>query len=85
MYHGSMVQYRPLARGVSGCLLDTLLLIFDTLIHIFCVFLMQWDEKKLDTQFTPNVYFWTPNSEILAKALVQYVGLLSLLSYTFNA
>ena len=30
---------------------------------------MQWDEKKLDTQFTPNVYFWTPNSEILAKAL----------------
>ena len=31
---------------------------------------MQWDEeKKLDTQFTPNVYFWTPNPEILAKAL----------------
>ena len=30
---------------------------------------MQWDEKELDTQFTPNVYFWTPNSEILAKAL----------------
>ena len=31
---------------------------------------MQWDEKELDTQFTPNVYIWTPNSEILAKALV---------------
>ena len=31
---------------------------------------MQWDEKELDTQFTPNVYFWTPNSEILAKAVV---------------
>ena len=30
---------------------------------------MQWDEKELDTQFTPNVYFWTPNSDILAKAL----------------
>ena len=30
---------------------------------------MQWDDKELDTQFTPNVYFWTPNSEILAKAL----------------
>ena len=27
---------------------------------------MQWDEKELDTQFTPNVYFWTPNSEILS-------------------
>ena len=32
---------------------------------------MQWDEKELDTQFTPNVQFWTPNSEILAKALLQ--------------
>ena len=30
---------------------------------------MQWDEKKLDTQYTPNVYIWTPNSEFLAKAL----------------
>ena len=30
---------------------------------------MNRDEKKLDTQFTPNVYFWTPNSKILAKAL----------------
>ena len=30
---------------------------------------MQWDEKELDTQFTPNVYIWTSNSEILAKAL----------------
>ena len=29
---------------------------------------MQWDEKELDTQFTPNMYVWTPNSEILAKA-----------------
>ena len=28
---------------------------------------MQWDEKELDTHFTQNVYFWTPNSEILAK------------------
>ena len=33
-------------------------------IHIFlCI--MQWDEKELDTQFTPNVYFldtqfWNP-------------------------
>ena len=32
---------------------------------------MQWDEKEFDTQFSPNVYFWTPNSEILAKALIQ--------------
>ena len=30
---------------------------------------MHWDEKELDTQFTPNVYFWTPSTEILAKAL----------------
>ena len=30
---------------------------------------MQWDKKELDTQFTPNVCFCTPNSEILAKAL----------------
>ena len=30
---------------------------------------MQWNEKELDTQFSPNVYFWTPNSKILAKAL----------------
>ena len=31
---------------------------------------MQWDEKEKnwDTQFTSNVYFWTPNSEILVKA-----------------
>ena len=37
-------------------------------IHIIlCI--MQWDEKELDTQFTQNVYFWTPSSEILAKAL----------------
>ena len=43
-------------------------------IHIFCV----WDEKELDTQFTPikspNVYFWTPNSKILAKALHNTFG-----------
>ena len=39
-------------------------------IHIFvCVMGLQWDEKELVTQFAPNVYFWTPNSEILAKAL----------------
>ena len=45
-----------------------LLLILDTLISIFlCI--MQCDEKELDTQFTPNLYFWTPNSEILAKDL----------------
>ena len=31
---------------------------------------MQWDEKELDTQVTPNVYFWKPNSQILANALV---------------
>ena len=34
-------------------------------IPIFCVS-MQWDEKEFDTQFTPKVYFWTPNSEIVA-------------------
>ena len=40
-------------------------------IHIFlCI--MQWDDKALYTQFTPNVYFWTPDSEILAKALGGY-------------
>ena len=27
-------------------------------IHIFCI--MQWDEKELDTHFTPNVYFEHP-------------------------
>ena len=32
---------------------------------------MQWDEKELDSQLTPSVYFWTPNFEILAKALVK--------------
>ena len=32
-------------------------------------YFMQWDEKELDTQFIPNVYFWIPNSEILTKAL----------------
>ena len=35
---------------------------------------MQWDEKELDTQFTPNLCFWTPNSEILAKALISWIG-----------
>ena len=33
---------------------------------------MQWDKKELDTQFTTNVYFWIPNSEILAKALLKH-------------
>ena len=61
------VGARPLAIVVSGCLLDTIMMMFDTQISIvFCI--MQWDEKALDTQFTPNVYFWTPSSEILAKA-----------------
>ena len=32
--------------------------------------MMQWDKKVLETQFTLNVYIWTPNSEILAKALL---------------
>ena len=37
-------------------------------LHIFwCV--MQWDEMELDTQFNPEMYFRTPNSQILAKAL----------------
>ena len=40
----------------------------DTLISIFlCI--IQWDKKELNTQVTPNVYFWTPNSEILATAM----------------
>ena len=30
---------------------------------------MQWDEKEW-TPRLPQVYFWTPNSEILAEALV---------------
>ena len=34
-------------------------------IHIFCLKIMQWNENN----WTPNVYFWTPNSEVLAKAL----------------
>ena len=63
---------RPLTRGVSSCrFLHTLLLILDTLISIFFLCIMQWDEKELDTQFTPNVYFWTLNSGILAKALIR--------------
>ena len=70
---------RHLARGVSGSLLDTLLLILDTPnIHIF-VYIRQWDEKELDTQFNPNVYFWTPNSEVLAKALSDPHSYLSVL------
>ena len=52
---------RPLARGVSFAHPN---------IHIFlCT--MQWDEKELDIQFTPNVHFWTPNSEILARPTVR--------------
>ena len=39
-------EKRPLAKGVSGCLLDTLISIF------LCI--MQWDEKELDAKFTPN-------------------------------
>ena len=68
------IYCRPLARGVSGYLLDTPLLILNTLYpYVLCI--MQWDEKELDTQFTPrpkcvfldtqftpNVYIWTPNS-----------------------
>ena len=38
-------------------------------------------EKKLDTQFTPNVYFWTPNSEILAKALCRVASSAVLVSF----
>ena len=45
-------------------------------IYIFW-WIMQWDEKELDTQFTPNVYFWTPNSEILAKTLEELTGRLN--------
>ena len=63
------LSVKPLARGESGCLLDTLLLILDTLIYIFLC-LMQWDKKVLETQFTANVYIWTPNYEIMAKALL---------------
>ena len=87
MYVGAFVEEdkmvsRPLARGVSGCLLGTLLLILDTLISIFlCI--LQRDEKELDTQFTPNVYFWTPNSEILAKTLMVR-GLLATVSLPWN-
>ena len=55
-------------RGVWVSL-DNLLLSLDTLICVY-IYIMQWNEKELDTQFTPNVYFWTPNSEILAKALI---------------
>ena len=62
---------RPLTTWVSGCLLDTLLLIleFGHPTYPFFVCIIQWDEKELDSLFTPNVYFWTPNSEILAKTL----------------
>ena len=53
-------------RGVRLSL-DTLLLILDTRKSIFFVYnAMGW--KGLDTQFTPNVYILTPNSEILVKA-----------------
>ena len=51
--------------------LDTLLLILDTQISIFWVYIygmkMNW---TVDTQFIPSVYFLTPNSEFLAKALI---------------
>ena len=47
---------------------DTLLLILDTLMSI-CLCIVQWDEKELDTHFTQNVYFCTPNFKIFAKAL----------------
>ena len=67
-----MVGFRPLARGVSGCLLDTLLLILDTLLSIFVVYIaMGW--KGIGHPIHPKcVYIWTPNSEILAKALVGF-------------
>ena len=45
---------------------------------------MQWDEKELDTHFAPNMYFWTPNSEILAKALI-HTGTCTLSMGTFRS
>ena len=39
-------------------------------LYPYCLCIMQWDGKELDTQFTPNASFCqTPNSKILAKAL----------------
>ena len=65
------VQCRPkLAREVSECLWTPLLIEHPNSNIFFLI--LQWDEKELYTQFDPNyAYFWTPNSEILAKALVQ--------------
>ena len=51
---------------------------------------MQWDEKELDTLFTQKVYVWTPNSEILAKALLlpetpsKYLFIYSLQVFSFT-
>ena len=68
---------RPLTRGVSGCLLDTLLMILDTLILVVCMYnAMGW--KGIGHP----IHFWTPNSEILAEAL-QPPGI-SVLSFTFT-
>ena len=53
----SPLSSRPLAREVTP-----------KYPYVLCI--MQWDEKELDTRFTPNVYFWIPNSGILAKALL---------------
>ena len=55
-----------LARGVSGCLFG-----HPDYPYLLCI--MQWDEKELDIQVIPNVYFWTPNSEILAKSLFREI------------
>ena len=62
VFHSGYDTGLNLARGVSGCLVDTLIPIG------FVYNAMGW--KELDIQFTPDVYFWTPSSETLAKALV---------------
>ena len=75
---GELHAVMPLARGVSGYLLDTLMLILyppPPHIHIFVYNAIVW--KRIGTpNLPPNMYFWTPNSEILAKALHAVMGLL---------
>ena len=62
-------------------------LIWDTLISIFCVCIMQWYEKDLDTQFAPNVYcldtqFWNPGwspvlEDLYLSSNIHFIDLLS--------
>ena len=49
----NVLQSRPLSRGVFGCLLDTLLLILDSLISIFLCIIQWW--KRIGHPNSPQM------------------------------